>query len=91
MEHSPFECGYVAGECVGPDSLRSSGQMRALLDFARERLGITRFIAHCDAENAASYRVMEKLGMKRISVTGGRKNKAADGESEECTYRLDVQ
>jgi RimJ/RimL family protein N-acetyltransferase len=38
---------------------------RALLDHAFESLGLHRVIASCHAENAASRRVMEKLGMRR--------------------------
>ena len=36
-----------------------------LLRFGFEELGIHRIIARCDAANIASYRVMEKLGMRR--------------------------
>ena len=35
----------------------------AVMQFARVRLGVTRCTARCDARNAASARVMEKLGM----------------------------
>ena len=38
---------------------------RALLDFGFGELGLHRIVAVCDAENAASYRVMEKIGMRR--------------------------
>jgi len=37
----------------------------ALLDFGFGGLGLHRITACCDAENAASYRVMEKIGMRR--------------------------
>ena len=50
--------------------------------------GCRRFIAHCDTENAASYRVMEKLGMTRTGRSGGRKNRAATAESFEYQYEL---
>lgn len=36
-----------------------------LIQFASEKLGITRFTALCLARNPASARVMEKAGMKR--------------------------
>jgi ribosomal-protein-alanine N-acetyltransferase len=38
---------------------------RALLVFGFERLGLHRIWARCDARNAASARVLEKLGMER--------------------------
>ena len=50
--------------------------------------GCRRFIAHCDTENAASYKVMEKLGMTRTGKSGGRKNRAASEESFEYRYEL---
>ena len=39
---------------------------RAMLDFATEVLDCSRVVAHCDTRNTASYRLMEKLGMKRV-------------------------
>lgn len=38
---------------------------RALLAFGFEELKLHRILAFCDAENIASYRVMEKIGMRR--------------------------
>lgn len=61
---------------------------RALLGFARDEMGAERIIAQCDSENAASYSVMEKLGMTRINVSGGRKNRSSDEERTEYTYEL---
>lgn len=61
-----------------------------LLDFAVRELQIRHFIAHCDSENAASYKVMEGLGMSRVNVSGGRKNRASDEERMEYRYELHV-
>ena len=41
---------------------------RALLDAAFHRLGLHRVWATCDARNQGSYRVMEKLGMRREAL-----------------------
>lgn len=60
----------------------------ALLAYAKEALGIRRFIAHCDAENEASYRIMEKLGMIRTGAYGGRRNKSSDEDRMEYQYEL---
>lgn len=38
---------------------------RAMIDLAFRKLGIHRVVATCDVRNHASYRVMEKLGMRR--------------------------
>ena len=38
---------------------------RAVLDLAFGRLGLHRVVATCDPRNRASYRVMERLGMRR--------------------------
>jgi [ribosomal protein S5]-alanine N-acetyltransferase len=37
----------------------------ALMDYAFNQLGLRRIYATCDAENIASFRVMEKLGMRK--------------------------
>lgn len=50
--------------------------------------GCRHFIAHCDTRNTASVRVMEKLGMTRTGVNGGRKNRNAAEESQEYQYEL---
>jgi len=38
---------------------------RAMLNLGFMELGLPRIIACCDAENVASYRIMEKIGMRR--------------------------
>ena len=47
---------------------------------------IRHFITHCDTLNTASWRVMEKLGMTRVSESGERKNKQSDKMSREYMY-----
>jgi [ribosomal protein S5]-alanine N-acetyltransferase len=37
----------------------------ALLDYGFNTLGLRRMVATCDAENIASWRVMEKIGMRK--------------------------
>lgn len=60
----------------------------ALLDYSIRELKIKHFIAHCDSENIASYKTMEKLGMSRTGTYGGRKNRASDEERIEYQYEL---
>lgn len=60
----------------------------AVVQYFAERRGITHFIAHCDTQNTASYRLMEKLGMVRTGESGGRRNHGGDEESREYQYEL---
>ena len=63
---------------------------KALVSYFKEYMGTTHFIAHCDTENVASYKVMEKLGMTRTGKCGGRRNRAAAEDSFECRYEMRV-
>ena len=64
---------------------------RAAVDYAREQLGARCVFAQCDSENEASYRLMERLGMRRVSCVGGRKNRSTgDMERMELTYEAEI-
>ena len=63
---------------------------RAVMDFGVRELHIRHYYAHCDAENIASARVMEKLGMRRTGVSGGRKNRSSDEERMEYQYEIEI-
>ncbi len=63
----------------------------ALMKYFVEHMGITHFVAHCDAENVASYRVMEKLGMKKTGEWGGRRNRFATEDSMEYQYECYIE
>lgn len=69
----------------------ASEAAEALKEYFVDVMKIKHFTAHCDSENTASYRLMEKLGMHRVSCKGGRKNRAASGESMEYMYELVVE
>lgn len=60
----------------------------AMIKYFADNMGMTHFIAHCDTENIASYKVMEKLGMERTGEWGGRRNRAASQDSFEYQYEL---
>lgn len=62
----------------------------ALVKYAYEDLGINHFIAFCDSENLASEAVMKKIGMTRVSLSGGRKNKSSDEERKEYMYEMSI-
>ena len=59
----------------------------AAVRFARETLGVRRITAHCDTRNTPSYKLMEKLGMRRVS-TGPRLYPQTGELAEEYTYIL---
>jgi len=61
---------------------------QGLIDFFAEKMNLKRFIAHCDAENQASVRVMEKLGMTYVETHGGRFNRSTKGERLENLYEI---
>ncbi len=54
----------------------------------KSEIKVNHFLAHCDTENIASYKVMEKLGMSRTGEWGGRRNKSAVKDSSEYQYEL---
>lgn len=61
---------------------------QVLISFARE-LGVRRIFACCDSENVASYKTMEKLGMRLVKADGVRTNRSM-GETPrtELTYEM---
>jgi len=61
---------------------------KAVMDYFSANLGIEYFCAYCDTRNTASYRLMEKLGMKRVHESGGRKNRASSEEAFEYKYEI---
>ena len=62
-----------------------------LLEFGFDTLHLHRILAHCDVENQASFRVMEKIGMRReglfIEARPANKNSTAK-YSDELSYAL---
>ena len=59
----------------------------AMMDFARS-IGVKRLFACCDSENVASYKTMEKLGMKPCGQ-GTRTNRSmGDAERIELIYDI---
>ena len=63
---------------------------KALLDFGFGNLNLHRIIAHCDAENAASYKLMEKIGMRQegLLITTNHTNTASQRVCEKLGARL---
>lgn len=60
----------------------------ALMDFARS-IGVKRLFACCDSENVASYKTMEKLGLRLCKADGVRTNRSMGEEQRvELTYEV---
>lgn len=62
----------------------------AIIEKAVKNYSLKEIVATCDSENAASYHVMEKLGMVRQKETAKRKNKSAVKESIQLNYSYQV-
>lgn len=60
----------------------------ALCDFALHNLGMRTIVAHCDARNKASARVMERLGMVLANDTGTRYYEKNGETAPELQYIL---
>lgn len=60
--------------------------VEAVMEYGRDHWGIRRFFAVCDSENEPSYRLMERLGMRRVPGAGVRKNRSSDEERKQLTY-----
>lgn len=63
---------------------------QALMRWGHAHLGVSHFIAHCDAENLASQSVMKKLGMALTDDTGTRKNRGSDELRRELLFEVVV-
>lgn len=61
----------------------------ALVRFAKTALKLSKIVAHCDTRNIASYRVMEKLGMRRVCESG-REYFDERGIAREYEYAMDL-
>ena len=61
---------------------------KLIVEFVQS-LGVKMIFAQCDSENIGSWRVMEKIGMKRICDNGKRFNKSEPNiEKTEYTYAI---
>jgi RimJ/RimL family protein N-acetyltransferase len=78
------------GWAVNPDFQKqgyATEAARALLRFGFEELGLALVYATCDARNRASYRVMEKIGMKCAGRIEGHMEQKGEMRS---SYRYEI-
>lgn len=87
LENNSAELGWIIHRDFQRKGIATEAATK-IIQFAREELKVKKFIAHCDAENVPSFRTMEKLGMHRVSESGGRRNKSSDEERREYLYEM---
>ena len=64
---------------------------KAILQFGFDELNLRRILAHCDDENVGSYRVMEKIGMRRegLFIEGRQAHKQSNKKyCDELSYAI---
>ncbi len=88
-EHTTGELGWIIQKAYWGNGYTAEAAA-CFMQYMTERFGIRRYIAHADSGNAASVRVMEKLGMQYKSTTSGRRNRHSDEERKEVLYELYV-
>jgi [ribosomal protein S5]-alanine N-acetyltransferase len=59
-----WELGYIFNPAYHNQGYATESA-RALIEYGFEHFGIHRVFAHCNPENIASWRVLEKIGMRR--------------------------
>ena len=62
---------------------------KAIVCFAKATLKLDKLVAHCDTRNVASYRVMEKLGMRKVGESR-REYFDERGIASEYEYAMDL-
>ncbi|VEU82827.1 GNAT family N-acetyltransferase [Acholeplasma hippikon] len=88
IEDDRAEIGWILNKKYWNRGIISEAAFK-MVEFAKS-LGLKKLTANCDSENIASYKVMEKIGMKRVSDSGKRKNFHADVETIEYQYEMDL-
>jgi len=63
---------------------------KAVADFALRTLGVRKLVAYCDARNAASCRVMQKIGLTLEREDGTRRYRGSDEDVAELKYAMTV-
>ena len=84
------ELGWILNKAYWRNGYTKEAAM-AIKDFAINKLKLKRLFAHCDIANTGSYRVMEAIGLTRISDDQIRYNKSSKTPSYELCYELKVE
>lgn len=83
------EIGWILNPIFHRQGIMSEAAI-AFVDYALNVINAKKIIAHCDERNIASFRLMEKLGMKNVGINKGvRVNKKNSlYEFDELVYEL---
>ena len=85
-DHQQAEVGYAFNPAYAGEGYATEAT-RVMVDFAFGVMGVRRVFARCDARNVASYRLMERLGMRREAHF--RQNEFVKGEwCDELVYAM---
>jgi Acetyltransferases, including N-acetylases of ribosomal proteins len=64
---------------------------KAVMNFAVNKLGVKKIVAHCDYRNISSCRVMQKIGLLMESDSGTRRYGDRDEDVPEYKYSLVIE
>ena len=88
-KHESGEFGWILNKKYWGNGYATEAAL-SLNDFVVKNLKAKRLIAHCDARNTASARVMEKIGLKLESDDGIRVYFKRNETARELMYSLDL-
>lgn len=88
-ENNEAEIGWVIDSKYQKKGYTSEAAI-ALKDFVFNKLKFKRLIACCDSRNIASYKTMEKIGMKFERDNGIRYNRGSDEPVKELLYSIEI-
>ena len=88
-KHESGEFGWILNKKYWGHGYATEAAL-ALKDFAVREMKVKKLIAHCDARNTASARVMEKIGLKLESDDGIRVYFKRNETARELMYSLTV-
>ena len=88
-KHESGEFGWILNKKYWGNGYATEAAL-ALKDHVVKELKVKRLIAHCDARNTASARVMEKIGLKLESDDGIRVYFKRNETAMELMYSLDL-
>ncbi len=83
------ELGWIINKAYWKQGFTKEAAL-TIKDFCIHELKLKRILAHCDSQNIGSYRVMEAIGLTKISDDQYRCNKSSKTPSLEFCYELRI-
>ena len=88
LDEGYYEIGYIFGRRYQGRNYAYES-CRAVMDTLFRKLGAVRVVAHCDARNARSMHLMERLGMSEECRYMGRDFAGEEKTAETCQFGID--